>query len=76
MEDVGPCWMIGWTPIWMFPKIGEKNPKWMVKVMENPIKMDDLGVPLFSETSMSQNYSKIWLLMHVKLTPAISRRQC
>ena len=25
------------------PKIGEKNPKWMVKLMENPIKMDDLG---------------------------------
>ena len=24
----------------------------MVKMMENPIKMDDLGVPLFSETSM------------------------
>ena len=22
-------------------------PKWMVKIMENPIKMDDLGVPLF-----------------------------
>ena len=26
--------------------------KWMVKIMENPIKMDDLGVPLFSETSI------------------------
>ena len=25
-------------------------PKWMVKIMENPIKMDDLGVPLFLET--------------------------
>ena len=24
-------------------------PKWMV-FMENPIKMDDFGVPLFSET--------------------------
>ena len=29
------------------------TPKWMVKIMENPIKMDDLGVPLFSETSIS-----------------------
>ena len=28
------------------------TPKWMVKIMENPIKMDDLGVPLFSETSL------------------------
>ena len=32
------------------PKIGGKPPKWMVKIMENPIKMDDLGVPLFLET--------------------------
>ena len=26
------------------------TPKWMVKIMENPIKMDDLGIPLFLET--------------------------
>ena len=36
------------------PHIGvSKNrgtPKWMVKIMENPIKMDDLGGPLFLET--------------------------
>ena len=25
-------------------------PKWMVYFMENPIKMDDLGIPLFLET--------------------------
>ena len=25
------------------------TPKWMVKIMENPIKMDDLVVPLFLE---------------------------
>ena len=31
-----------------------ENPIKMVKIMENPIKMDDLGGfnPLFSETSM------------------------
>ena len=35
------------------PKIGVKTPKWMVKIVENPIKMDDLGEnPLFSETSI------------------------
>ena len=34
------------------PKIGVFPPKWMVKIMENPIKMDDLGLPLFSETSI------------------------
>ena len=32
------------------PKNSGKTPKWMVKIMENPIKMDDLGVPLFLET--------------------------
>ena len=25
------------------PKMGGTLPKWMVKIMENPIKMDDLG---------------------------------
>ena len=28
----------------------ENPPKWMVYFMENPIKIDDLGVPLFLET--------------------------
>ena len=26
------------------------TPKWMVKIMENPIEMDDLGIPSFLET--------------------------
>ena len=26
------------------------TPNWMVKIIENPIKTDDLGVPLFLET--------------------------
>ena len=30
----------------MFPKI-RGTPKKMVKIMENPIRMDDLGVPLY-----------------------------
>ena len=35
------------------PKIGvgwKKKTKWMVKIRENPIRIDDLGVPLFLET--------------------------
>ena len=48
--------------VWMFDAVCEAEgddmgvsenrgtPKWMVKIMENPIKMDDLGVPPFKET--------------------------
>ena len=39
------------TNIWVFPKIGVLQNGWLI--MENPIKMDDLEVPLFSETSIS-----------------------
>ena len=36
-----------------FPKIGVFPPKWMVKMMENPTKMDDLGGTLiFGKTRM------------------------
>ena len=34
--------------IWVFPKIGVPQNGWCK--MKNPIKMDDLGVPLFFET--------------------------
>ena len=63
-----PCEKLGWE-FWgcnMSPhfehihldvepkKRGFYPPKWMVKIMENPIEMDDLGVPLFLETPISR----------------------
>ena len=41
--------------------INRGTPKWMVFIRENPTKMDDLGVPLFQETS---NISYIILLWY------------
>ena len=40
--------------IWVFPNIGvfPQNGWFIMENMENSIKMDDLGVPLFSETSI------------------------
>ena len=39
--------------IWVFPKIVVPQDGWFI--MENPIKMDELGVPLFSETAISMS---------------------
>ena len=36
--------------MWVFPKIGVPQNGWFIT--ENPIKMDDLGVHLFLETSI------------------------
>ena len=39
--------------MWMFPRIGVPQNGWLI--METPVKMDDLGVPLFLETPMYLN---------------------
>ena len=43
----GPQGLFG-APRWVFPKIGVPQNGWFI--VEHPIKMDDLGVPLFLET--------------------------
>ena len=39
--------------------------KWMVKKVENPIKMDDLGVPLFLEIPIFTSYQGSQLVLLV-----------
>ena len=49
-EHVNTAYQQKQYPIWVFPKIVVPQNGWFVT--ENPIKMDDLGVPLFLETSI------------------------
>ena len=44
--------------IWVFPKIGVPQNGWFIR--ETPIKMDDLGLPLFSETPIYSERVGYW----------------
>ena len=49
LNKTAPCYIASLKMgIWVFPKIGVPQDGWFA--MEIPIKMDDLGVPPFSET--------------------------
>ena len=46
---------------------GVYPPKWMVYFMEKPIKMDDLGVPLFLETPILLNSDSVLINYQLSL---------
>ena len=50
------------------------TPKWMVKIMENPIKLDDLGVPLFLETPIYDKTPPSVHPLHLTFPPDSIRR--
>ena len=56
-QDVGTKLIEPWFPGKLDQQQGDfwrGTPKWMVYIIENPMKMDDLGIPPFMETHFDQ----------------------
>ncbi len=58
-KDPSPQWASK-TEIWVFPKIVGFPPKWMVKIMEHPIKMDDFGGSMFGSTPIWMDFCRMF----------------
>ena len=57
-HKINDCFLV--VRIWVFPRIGVPQNGWFIMIMENPIKMNDLGVPIFLETPI---YTDIPLIL-------------